>query len=231
MTILFTVFAVLLLLLLAAMMFSRASPAGIANALRLAGPIALAVAGGVLLLTGRAGLGGMLLSGAVAWYGSRRMQGSQTRSPGQRSRVRSAALEMELDHDTGGLDGIVLAGRHEGRRLADMQQGELLSLRSELSGDAESLQLLETYLDSRFPAWRKNADSNQDGRQRSPPASGAMSKEEAYEILGLEAGASAADIRQAHRRLMQRLHPDMGGSVFLATRINEARDVLLADHE
>lgn len=231
MTIIFTVFAVLLVLLLTATMLSRASPAGIANALRLAGPVALAVIGGVLLFTGRAGLGGMLLSAAAAWYGSKRMQGAQTRSPGQRSRVRSAALEMELDHDTGDLDGIVLAGRHEGRRLAEMREGELLALRTELREDGESLQLLETYLDSRFPAWRKNADSNQDGRQGSPPASGAMSKEEAYEILGLEAGASAADIRQAHRRLMQRLHPDMGGSVFLATRINEARDVLLADHE
>ena len=57
-----------------------------------------------------------------------------------------------------------------------------------------------------------------------------MTKEEAYKVLGLEAGATATDIRQAHRRLMQRLHPDLGGSSFLAARINEAKDVLLSNH-
>lgn len=231
MTIPFILFAALLVLLLGATAFTRASPLAIASALRLAGPLVLAIAGVVLLLAGRAGLGGMLISGALAWFASNRLRHGQARSPGQRSRVRSAALEMELDHDTGALDGIVLAGRYEGRRLSEVEQEELLVLRRELSGDAESLQLLDTYLDGRFPAWREDADANQNARQRNTPASGAMSKEEAYEILGLKAGASPAEVRQAHRRLMQRLHPDMGGSVFLATRINEARDVLLADHD
>lgn len=231
MTVPFVAFALLLVLLLAALAFTRASPAGLANALRLAGPVVLGLAGLVMLFVGRAGLGGMLLSGAAAWLGSSRIRSAYRRSAGQRSTVRSAALEMELEHDTGGLEGWVLVGRYEGRRLADMNLEELLALRTELDGDGESLQLLETYLDSRFPVWREGADADQGGRQDGARTSGPMSKEEAYKVLGLEAGASAAEIRKAHRRLMQRLHPDMGGSSFLAARINEARDVLLSDHE
>jgi hypothetical protein len=144
--------------------------------------------------------------------------------------VRTAALEMELDHDSGELAGSVLAGSFEGRRLDELDLPDLLDLAKELSADEESLRLLETYLDSRFPIWRDHMETEPGDRHAPPPTSGGMTKQEAYEILGLEAGASAADIRKAHRRLMQRLHPDVGGSSFLAARINEAKDVLLSDH-
>ena len=137
---------------------------------------------------------------------------------------------MELDHDTGALEGLVLAGRHEWRMLGTMSLDELQQLYGELSGDSESRQLLETYLDGRFPVWREDAEANGGDRQGVAPGSGAMTKEEAYKILGLEAGAATADIRKAHRRLMQRLHPDIGGTSFLAARINEAKDVLLSNH-
>ncbi|WP_173932160.1 DnaJ domain-containing protein [Chelativorans sp. Marseille-P2723] len=231
MTVPFAFFAILLVAALATFALTRASPARVASAIRLAGPIVLGIAGIVMLFAGRAGLGGMLLSGAAAWFGSSRMRLGSRPSPGYKSSVRSAALEMQLDHDTGALEGVVLAGRHEGRRLSAMSLEDLLSLRTELAGDEESLQLLETYLDSRFAAWRENLNADQNRRQRGSPGSSRMTKEEAYEILGLEAGASAAEIRKAHRRLMQRLHPDMGGSAFLAARINEARDVLLSEHQ
>lgn len=230
MTYLIALLAILLLLALAAFAFTRATPASLASTVRLAGPVLLGFAGMVLLLTGRAGLGGMLLSGAAAWLGSGSFRRARKPSPGQKSGVRSAALEMELDHDTGVLSGVVLAGRYEGRVLAGMSLEELLDLRRELADDSESLQLLETYLDSRFPLWRESADADENGRERNAPRPGPMSEEEAYQVLGLEAGASPAEIRKAHRRLMQRLHPDMGGSSFLAARINEARDVLLSDH-
>lgn len=230
MTIPFFVFLLLLISLVAALAFMRANPASIAGALRLIGPVVLGLSGLLLLLTGRAGLGGMLLSGAAAWFGSGRMRARTKRARGQRSTVRTAALEMELDHDTGGLEGSVLAGRHEGERLADLDLEALLELHGELGGDTESLQLLETYLDSRFPVWRERMDTDDGARQGSARSTGRMTKEEAYDILGLEPGAPAAEIRKAHRRLMQRLHPDMGGSSFLAARINEARDILLADH-
>ncbi|MCT8989433.1 DnaJ domain-containing protein [Chelativorans sp. SCAU2101] len=230
MTYLIALLAILLLLALAAFAFTQASPARIASAVRLTGPALLGLAGVVLLLAGRAALGGVLLSGAAAWLSSGRFRSAPKPSPGQKSSVRSAALEMELDHDTGALSGVVLAGRYEGRALAGMSLKELLGLRRELAGDGESLQLLEAYLDSRFPLWRESTDAHENARERSAPRSGAMSKEEAYQVLGLEAGAAPAEIRKAHRRLMQRLHPDMGGSAFLAARINEARDVLLSDH-
>jgi hypothetical protein len=60
-----------------------------------------------------------------------------------------------------------------------------------------------------------------------PPPGGPMSSEEAYQILGLRPGATEAEIRAAHHRLMRAAHPDSGGSDWLAARINQARDVLL----
>ncbi len=210
--------------------FLRVDATRLAGGLRAAGPVVLGIAGVVLLLTGRAGVGGMLLSGAAAWYASTRSRRSRTKAKGQRSTVRTAALEMELDHDTGGLEGVVLAGTHESRTLGSMKLQELEVLYRELSGDSESRQLLETYLDGRFPVWREHAEAHSGDGQGVSPGSGTMTKEEAYKILGLEAGAATADIRKAHRRLIQRLHPDIGGTSFLAARINEAKDVLLSNH-
>jgi len=228
MTVLFYLAAAFLLLVIAASIFVRVSPTNIADGVRIAGPATLAVAGIVLLLLGRAGFSGMLLSGAMAWYLSGRARRSVRQTPGRRSYVRTAALEMELDHETGALQGAVLAGSFEGRALAELRLADLLSLREELSGDGESLQLLETYLDGRFPVWRDDVNAQARDRQGTAPASGPMTEEEAYKILGLEPGASPAEIREAHRRLMKRLHPDLGGSSFLAARINEAKDILLA---
>ncbi|KRB13633.1 molecular chaperone DnaJ [Mesorhizobium sp. Root695] len=223
--------ALLLLLLGAATIFLRAEPAKLASTMRTLGPALLALVGVAVLVVGREGIGGMILTAALAWYGSMRMKRQPTWvAPGKRSTVRTAALEMELDHDTGGLEGLVLAGRHEGKMLGAMGLAELQHLYRELSGDPESRQLLETYLDGRFPVWRKNTETNGGEGLGVAPGPGAMTKEEAYKVLGLEAGAAAADVRKAHRRLMQRLHPDIGGTSFLAARINEAKDVLLSNH-
>ena len=231
MTVMFYAVAVLLVLGLLGAAFMRVDAARLAGGLRLAGPLVVGILGAGLVLLGRAGLGGMLVSGALAWHLQARRRHAARPTPGRRSTVRTAALEMELDHDSGSLDGIVLAGRNEGRKLGDLTLEELLDLGTELAADTESLQLLETYLDSRFPVWRENVQADGDRRQGGAPGSGPMTKQEAYEILGLEAGASAAEIRKAHRRLMQRLHPDLGGSSFLAARINEAKEVLLDGHK
>ncbi len=230
MSVVLGVLATMLALTALLALFLRADAATLAGSVRFAGPAVLGLLGVVLLITGRAGVGGMLLSAALAWYGMGRSVRGVKKTPGKRSTVRTAALEMELDHDSGGLEGLVLAGRHEQKTLGELSLGQLMELLGELAGDAESRQLLETYLDGRFPVWREDAKANGGDGQRVPPGSGAMTKEEAYKVLGLEAGATSADIRKAHRRLMQRLHPDLGGSSFLAARINEAKDVLLSNH-
>jgi hypothetical protein len=223
--------ALLLVLLGVVSVFLRADAAKLATGMRTLGPVLLGLTGVAVLLVGREGIGGLMLSAALVWYGSVRMRRPADKlPPGKRSTVRTAALEMELDHDTGGLEGLVLAGRHEGKMLSAMGLAELQQLYRELPGDPESRQLLETYLDGRFPVWRKDAETDGGEGLGVAPGSGAMTKEEAYKILGLEAGAAAADVRKAHRRLMQRLHPDIGGTSFLAARINEAKDVLLSNH-
>lgn len=229
----YVIVAVLLLLagLLAVTAFVRSDAAKLASGLRRAGPVVLFALGVLLLLLGRAAIGGLLVSTALAWFGASRMgAGRKPKTPGKKSSVRTAALEMELDHDTGALEGLVLAGRHEQRVLGTMGLRELREVLADLKDDPESRQLLETYLDGRFPIWREHTKPDDGDGERVAPGSGAMTKQEAYKILGLEAGASPADIRKAHRRLMQRLHPDLGGTSFLAARINEAKDILLASH-
>lgn len=230
MSVVLPILAVLVVLAILVAGFLRLDAARLASALRATGPMLLIGVGVVLVLIGRAGVGGMLAAGGLSWLLSNRRGTATVKSPGQRSTVRTAALEMELDHDSGGLDGVVLAGSYESRRLSQLDMRELLGLYAELKSDSESRQLLETYLDGRFPVWRADAQTNGRDGKRVAPGSGAMTKEEAYKVLGLEAGATAADIRKAHRRLMQRLHPDLGGTSFLAARINEAKDVLLTNH-
>jgi hypothetical protein len=135
---------------------------------------------------------------------------------------------MTLDHDTGKLTGTVVAGPNTGRSLEDFDLPALLAMFGEL--DAESGALLESYLDRRFPAWRQHAQGDAAGRQRGAASGSKMTNEEAYQILGLKAGAGRDEIGRAHRALMKKLHPDQGGSTYLAARVNEAKEVLLRTH-
>jgi DnaJ-domain-containing protein 1 len=150
------------------------------------------------------------------------------RSAGQTSQVRSQYLEMLLDHDSGALAGRIVAGPHAGHSLDEFELPQLAAMIANF--DAESVALLESYLDRRFPAWRENAQGNTAGGQRRAAASGKMTDEEAYQILGLQPGASRDEIGRAHRALMKKLHPDQGGSTYLAARVNEAKDTLLRTH-
>lgn len=204
-----------------------ASPATIANLLRTTAPAVLGFAGLVLMLTGRAGLGLPLIGLAALAFRRMGGVGRLTAGPSRTSRVRTAALEMILDQDSGEMTGTVLAGQFEGQAVEALTEDELVAILKEVDSDAESVQLLEAYLDGRFPGWRDRADPQAGPRAAGAPASRSMSKEEAYEVLGLGDGASAAEIREAHRRLMKRMHPDTGGSDFLAARINEAKEILL----
>lgn len=208
-------------------------PERLATYLRTAGPIVLMVGGGGLTLAGRGAIGIPLFGLGLAVWRRRRPVGpiGQAGSPSQsQSQVRSRFLAMNLDHDTGELDGDVISGRFEGRALASLADADLRALHAEIGSDRESLRLLEAYLDRRLPGWRDDAQAREGDGLGSAPGSGSMTEEQAYEILGLEPGATAAEIGEAHRRLMKRVHPDHGGSHFLAARINEAKAVLIARH-
>jgi hypothetical protein len=222
-------------------MFRAANPAVLARALKIGGGVlALAVAAftglkGELAVAVPLGIFG---AGLLGWaplgttgfgnFGGLFGGAGRQRSSGQISRVSSQFFDMTLDHDTGALAGTVLSGTYAGRSLADLDLPALLGMFGEL--DAESVPLLESYLDRRFPAWRQNAQGDPAGRQRSAASTGKMTDEEAYQILGLKPGAGRDDIGRAHRALMKKLHPDQGGSTYLAARVNEAKEVLLRTH-
>jgi len=227
--------------------YANADAKTLAKVLRKAGGWGALALAAVLLIRGRfdvalglAGLGWWLLGlpgGSYAnprtWPGS--WPGSRSGSAGggapRVSRVRSVMVEMELDHASGEMEGTVLAGPLEGRALSGLGQEELLALLREcLARDMDGARLLEAYLDRRFPAWRVDADGDAHARSRSEAGTGTMTEEEAREVLGLPPGAGEADIRRAHRTLMKKIHPDQGGSTYLAARVNQAKDILLSRH-
>ena len=231
MTLLFGLVALAVLLWMA-QKYLQADPRKLAAMLKLSGGIALLALAGLFAARGQltlaaplavAGLGllGWLPFGAAGW-------GARTqKSAGQVSRVRSAFLEMELDHDTGAMRGVILSGARAGSQLDALDVPTLLALLGEF--DEESRALLAAYLDRRDTSWREHAQSNADaGRGHTP--GGPMTQEEAYQILGLEPGAEPEEIIRAHRTLMKRIHPDQGGTNYLAARVNEAKDTLLRQH-
>ena len=139
-------------------------------------------------------------------------------------------IEMELDHDSGAMTGTVLAGGFQGRRLDELSNEELHVFWRETAQDEQSRKLVEAYLDRRLAGWREHFQADGTEGQGSATSAGPMTDEEAYQILGLSPDAGDAEIRAAHRRLMMRVHPDQGGSGFLAAKINEAKDTLLRRH-
>jgi len=231
----------LLYLLLAAIKrFGRMTPKDAAKLMRKSGA-AVGVAGLALtLFRGRLGLFGVLataLLGLVNKAGSSNVGGAfrdvgAGASGGRTTNARSTWIEMRLDLDSGAMQGRALAGPFAGREFDTLGRAELLSLYGACrSDDPEGARLLETYLDRRLAGWREADQREGQGRGGSGTfSSGAMTRDEAYEILGLPKGASAEEIVRAHRVLMKKLHPDHGGSTALAARVNQAKDVLLDRH-
>jgi hypothetical protein len=143
------------------------------------------------------------------------------------STVETRFIRMTLDHDTGAMSGTVLEGRFAGMRLEELRPPELLALLRECRAeDEEAARLLEAYLDRVRSNWHDEM-AGDEARTAPPPTSPDVTVEEAYAILGLAPGADAEAIREAHHRLMKQLHPDHGGTDYLASKINRARDVLL----
>lgn len=141
------------------------------------------------------------------------------------SKVRSRYLAMTLDHDSGAVMGRVTAGRFAGRDLIELDEIETRELIDEIAADADSVPLLESWLDANRAGWREYFEET--ARSTSGAATPADAEAEAYAVLGLQPGATADEIKAAHRELMKGLHPDHGGSSYLAAKINEARDRLL----
>lgn len=221
---------VLTVILLVTRAYTMANPQVLARQLRVGAGVAVLAGAGILVFRGAIGyamslaaLGSWLLwgGGGAPWGG----YGSAQKSPGQMSRVETDHLEVELDHDTGQIRGRVLKGFFASRELEYLSPIEMAHLWADCRfADPPSAQILETYLDRAHPTWREDM-ARADGENAGPD--GKMSRAQALDILGLEPGASEADIRHAHRELMMKMHPDHGGSTFLAAKINEAKDVLL----
>ncbi len=195
--------------------------------LAITGPVIIIVAGILLTLLRRVAIGIPLMIFGVSWWRLNRSKRTINSAEGQKSTVRSVHLEMELDHDTGEMDGIVLTGGKQGIRLSSLGEEEILSLYFEFRSDTDSVALLESFLDRYHAEWRDHVDADSFKNQSGVSGFDNMTRQEAYQILGLEPGASQQEIHQAWRRLIKGVHPDSGGSAFLAAKINTARDILL----
>ncbi len=212
--------------------FLQAEPRVLAKVIRwgaIGGSLALAL---FILLSGRFALLFPIALFALPllrrWLTQGRIWPRTNPTPGQTSSVDTEYLAMTLDHDTGHMSGRIKRGVFEGRLLDELNRKELIDLLHEcVSADREAAQLVEAYLDRMHDGWHEEGVS----AGNTPGADGLggaiMTPEEAYKILGLEPGSSNDDVRNAHHRLMLKIHPDQGGSTYLATKINQAKEILL----
>lgn len=213
--------------------FMRANPSSMARGMRMVLVVLGAIAVGGMLIFGLRflpsllpellGLAGLVITGLIARALRNRPSGGfSSPGTGRRTEVHTAFLKAWIDHGTGDVGGTVLAGRFAGRTLDRLSDSELLDLHEECRNDADSLRVMEAYLDRRLNVdWRT---------ARQPPPRGPrsdMTRAEALAVLGLAEGASEEEIKAAHRRLIRRTHPDAGGTADLAARINRAKDVLV----
>ncbi|HYC03186.1 MAG TPA: DnaJ domain-containing protein [Azospirillaceae bacterium] len=228
--------AILIGLYLLARAFLAADPRTLALALKWLAGIVAALAVLAFVLTGRLGM----LFGLAAlllplvrrfslWKWRPSAWGTAgSAQPRADTSVETDTVRVWLDHATGAMDGEARVGPMAGERLSALSLERILELLSHARReDASAVALLETYLDRHHEGWREA--SGEAEPEPDQPASGrsGMSAAEAYEVLGLSEGATEEDIRQAHKRLMMRNHPDQGGSTYLAARINQAKDILL----
>ncbi len=225
--------AALALALIALNAFTRANPSVVAtNMRRILGGLAVIAA---VFLFVRGAIGAALPLAVIGLWlitgrdlgGAFGSAGGSAPLGGRTSRITTDHLEMELDLDTGDMQGRILKGFFAGRSIENLRPVELAHLWQDCRfTDPQSAQLVEAYLDRIHPSWREDmaraeADAPKD-------ADGRMPRDEALEILGLGPEPTEDDIRRAHRELIRKLHPDRGGSTYLAAKINEAKDVLLA---
>lgn len=233
--------AVLIGVFLAARWFASAPPAQLAKVLKVALVVIFVPLTVFLVLRGGAQFLFFLLPALLPWImrfralnrmrkNWQRMSSGTRPGAGQSSQVETAFLRMNLDLGSGEMDGEVLQGGYRGRTLGDLSLDQLIGLLGECAADEQSAQVLMAYLERYHPdEWRERAGAAGagDGSGRAAAGSGAMTRDEALEVLGLEGDPTEDEIKEAHRDLMTKLHPDRGGSTYLATKINQAKDLLL----
>ncbi len=167
------------------------------------------------------------VAGATALW-VRELKASGNYQGPHESRVATRGVRLAIDQLSGHISGEVLEGPHQGESLDQVPTTDLLALLDRwYANDVASAEALEVYLErERGHQVRRPDPSLRPDGPRPPPVQ-RMVPDEARAVLGVTDGASAEDVRAAHRRLMQRMHPDRGGSDYLAAKINEAKDVLL----
>ena len=164
-----------------------------------------------------------LLIRLLPMLGSLRGQAGSTGS--KQSEVSARILTMTLDHDSGDLSGVVLEGHFKDWLLEELDRQQLDELLAYCQReDADSAQLLASYLEQRFP---DDETAHEQAESDHPHNATGLTRAEALSLLGLEEGATHDEIISAHRTLIQKVHPDRGGSDYLAAKINEAKDFLL----
>ena len=222
-------FAILCGLLLLGYLFVNADPARLARIVKWTAIVVAVLAVIALIWSERFA---MLLAPIMvllpAWRRLRSMlSGFSGPATARDSTVETRFIRMTLDHDTGTMTGTVLQGHFAGMRIEELRPPELLALLRECRAeDEEAARLLEAYLDRVRSNWHDEMAGEQ-AREGPQPSGPDVTVDEAYAILGLAPGADAEAVKAAHHRLMKQLHPDHGGTDYLATKINRARDVLL----
>jgi hypothetical protein len=159
---------------------------------------------------------------------------TQSSGSSQHSTVETSLLKMTLDHESGNLDGELLATDSKGKYLSELSLSELISLYGLADKQyPDSIEVLAAYIDRQHGSdWREAAnagrysgETEQDAR---PSDNAEMTASEAYAVLGLDQNATEKEVIATHRKLMQKLHPDRGGSNYLAAKINQAKDLLVS---
>ena len=222
---------------------AHADPRALARALKALGTVlALGLGAAVLLTSNPFLLLGVLPALLPLFLNTRalanRARAARGPTPGQTTTIETAYLRARLVHETGEVQGTILRGRHAGAALETLSLQQVLEVMVDCHlEDPRTAAVLEAYLDrTHGPDWRTEADHRRDGGsgtwqtgggQRASGPSGAMTREEAQEILGVGPRATVDEIKAAHRRLMKQMHPDQGGSAYLAAKLNEAKTVLL----
>ncbi len=199
-------------------------PRVLANVVRAAVIVVAGAAALFFFVRGQIGFGSAMLGAAGAM--AMTLTGARSGARGGSSAVETASVRMTLDHASGDMDGEVLRGPYEGKRLSELTRPEVEEiLASALNDDPDAAALLHAYIERRFGD-RSSASADEAGGSG---GGGPMTRADALNVLGLQDGASDDDVRAAHRRLMKAIHPDAGGSGWLAAQINQAKEVLLGD--